>query len=117
MLNNKRHILTQDVDGVVCKWDVLLGKKENILGKCNFEEEVKKQFKFIYVPNWFSVDLKTGILCIHVDEIDCLQSWVSAKELGMKQRLVESAENDKGTMQLNANINNIFKLLQSTCNF
>lgn len=26
-----------------------------------FDEEVKKRFKMVYVPNWFSVDLKTGV--------------------------------------------------------
>ena len=27
----------------------------------SFEEEVKRRFKQVYVPNWFSVDLKTGV--------------------------------------------------------
>lgn len=31
------------------------------LGKVNFEEEIKKRFKMVYVPNWFTVDLKTGV--------------------------------------------------------
>ena len=31
------------------------------LGKLEFDEEVKKRFKMVYVPNWFSVDLKTGV--------------------------------------------------------
>lgn len=26
-----------------------------------FDEEIKKRFKMVYVPNWFSVDLKTGV--------------------------------------------------------
>lgn len=31
------------------------------LGKIDFDEEIKKRFKMVYVPNWFSVDLKTGV--------------------------------------------------------
>lgn len=31
------------------------------LGKVDFEDEIKKRFKMVYVPNWFSVDLKTGV--------------------------------------------------------
>lgn len=31
------------------------------LGKTEFDEEIKKRFKMVYVPNWFSVDLKTGV--------------------------------------------------------
>lgn len=38
----------------------------------------------VYVPNWFSVDLKTGMLCIHLEENECFAAWVSAKEYGFK---------------------------------
>lgn len=31
------------------------------LGQVNFDEEVKTRFKMVYVPNWFNVDLKTGV--------------------------------------------------------
>ena len=31
------------------------------LGCVDFEEEIKKRTKMIYVPNWFTVDLKTGV--------------------------------------------------------
>lgn len=31
------------------------------LGQVDFDEEVKHHFKMVYVPNWFSVDLKTGV--------------------------------------------------------
>ena len=39
----------------------------------------------MYIPNWFSVDLKTGMLTIHLgqDENDCLAAWVSARETGI----------------------------------
>ena len=31
------------------------------LGKCDYEEEIRKRTKTIFVPNWFSVDLKVGV--------------------------------------------------------
>lgn len=31
------------------------------LGQVNYEEEIKKRFKMVHVPNWFNVDLKTGV--------------------------------------------------------
>ena len=39
----------------------------------------------VYVPNWFTVDLKPGMLTIHLgqDENDCLSAWVSARETGL----------------------------------
>ena len=36
------------------------------LGQADFEEEVKKRFKMVYVPNWFNVDLKTGVSAVSV---------------------------------------------------
>lgn len=41
--------------------DVLQACKVEDLGKMEFDEEIKKRFKMVYVPNWFSVDLKTGV--------------------------------------------------------
>lgn len=40
---------------------VLQACKVEDLGKMEFDEEIKKRFKMVYVPNWFSVDLKTGV--------------------------------------------------------
>ncbi|XP_045181186.2 WD repeat-containing protein 48-like [Mercenaria mercenaria] len=82
VLNDKRHILTKDTEENVALWDVLSARKVEDLGKVDLEEEIKNRFKMLYVPNWFSVDLKTGMLTIHLDETDCFSAWVSAKELG-----------------------------------
>lgn len=31
------------------------------LGKVDFDEEVNKRNQRVYIPNWFTVDLKTGV--------------------------------------------------------
>lgn len=36
-------------------------KKIEDLGPINFQEEIKNRVKMVYVPNWFNVDLKTGV--------------------------------------------------------
>ncbi|KAJ3594759.1 hypothetical protein NHX12_004066 [Muraenolepis orangiensis] len=82
ILNDKRHILTKDTNSNVVFWDVLKACKGEDLGKVEFDEEIKKRFKMVYVPNWFSVDLKTGMLTITLDESDCFAAWVSAKDAG-----------------------------------
>ncbi|MGH0167236.1 UNVERIFIED_CONTAM: hypothetical protein FKN15_074184 [Acipenser sinensis] len=82
ILNDKRHILTKDTNNNVAYWDVLKACKGEDLGKKEFDEEIKKRFKMVYVPNWFSVDLKTGMLTITLDESDCFAAWVSAKDAG-----------------------------------
>lgn len=83
VLNDKRHILTKDTEDYVALWDVLQARKVEDLGKVDFEEEIKNRFKMVYVPNWFTVDLKTGLITIHLDESDCFAAWMSAKELGL----------------------------------
>lgn len=40
---------------------ILKASKLEDLGQVDFEAEVKKNFKLVYVPNWFTVDLKTGV--------------------------------------------------------
>ncbi|XP_028822922.1 WD repeat-containing protein 48a isoform X1 [Denticeps clupeoides] len=82
ILNDKRHILTKDTNNNLAYWDVLKACKVEDLGKVEFDEEIKKRFKMVYVPNWFSVDLKTGMLTITLDESDCFAAWVSAKDAG-----------------------------------
>lgn len=83
VLNDKRHILTQDSEGNVSLYDVLQIKKVEDYGKVDFDEKVKEKFKMMYVPNWFSVDLKTGFLTIHLgqEENDCFCAWVAGKDV------------------------------------
>ncbi|XP_046396386.1 WD repeat-containing protein 48 [Ischnura elegans] len=85
VLNDKRHIITKDTEENVAIYDVLKACKVEDLGKVDFEEEVKKRFRMVYVPNWFSVDLKTGMLTIHLgqDENDCFSAWVSSRDAGL----------------------------------
>lgn len=83
VLNDKRHIVTRDTENVVALWDVLKAKKVEELGQVDFDAVVKARFKMLYLPNWFSVDLKTGMLTIHLEETDCFAAWVSAREVGI----------------------------------
>lgn len=83
VLNDKRFIVTKDTDNNVAIYDILnVCKVEDLGSNVDFEAEVKKRFKMIYVPNWFTVDLKMGMLTIHLEEPDCFAAWVSAREFG-----------------------------------
>ena len=90
LLNDKRHVLTKDTHDNVVLWDILKAFKVEELGKVDFEQEKKKRNKPIFVPNWFTVDLKTGMLTIHLaekrDDVDCLSAWVSAKDAGFSNQ-------------------------------
>ncbi|XP_018307442.1 LOW QUALITY PROTEIN: WD repeat-containing protein 48 [Mycetomoellerius zeteki] len=78
ILNDKRHVLTKDTEENVALYDVLKACKIEDLGRVD------------------NVDLKTGMLTIHLgqDENDCFSAWVSAKETGL-------AENDAVDQKVN----------------
>jgi WD repeat-containing protein 48 len=61
VLNDKRFMVTRDTDQNVAIYDVLKVSKVETLGKVDFDETVKARNKMVYVPNWFTVDLKTGV--------------------------------------------------------
>jgi WD repeat-containing protein 48 len=83
ILNDKRFILTRDTNDTVSLYDVLEARKvEDIGSGVDFEAEVKKRSIKTFVPNWFSVDLKTGMLSIVLEDPECFSAWVSAKEFG-----------------------------------
>ncbi|XP_046745903.1 WD repeat-containing protein 48 [Diprion similis] len=96
VLNDRRHVLTRDTEENVALYDVLKAVKVVDLGRVDFDQEVKKRNKTVYVPNWFNVDLKTGMLTIHLgqDENDCFSAWVSAKETNL-------ADNDAVDQKVN----------------
>lgn len=81
VLNDKRFMLTQDSEQNVAVYDVLKVTKSEDLGKVNYEEEIEKRNQTVFVPNWFTVDLKTGMptIVLGQDEVDCFAAWVSAE--------------------------------------
>lgn len=53
--------MTRDTEDHVAIYDALRVVKKEELGKVDFEDEIKKRNKQVYIPNWFTVDLKTGV--------------------------------------------------------
>ncbi|KAF7281811.1 WD repeat-containing protein 48 homolog [Rhynchophorus ferrugineus] len=86
-INDKRHVLTEDSNGNVALYDILRAQKVEDLGPVNYQNELKTRNseRLVYVPNWFNMDLKTGMLTIHLgqDEVDCFSAWVSTKDAGI----------------------------------
>ncbi|KAH8372674.1 hypothetical protein KR009_002625 [Drosophila setifemur] len=79
VLNDKRYIITKDSQDQVVVYDVLRVVKKEQLGGVDYEAEVKKRNKQVYIPNWFTVDLKTGMptIVLGQEEVDCFSAWVS----------------------------------------
>lgn len=81
ILNDKRYIVTKDTDENVCVWDVLQARKTESLGKENYENAIKIRQRFISIPNWFTVDLKLGVLTINLDESDWHSAWINFRDM------------------------------------
>lgn len=96
MLSDKRHVLTRDSDGNVALYDVLAARKIKDYGKRIFEEVVDENSRQVYIPSWFVVDSKSGMLQITLDELDALSSWLSSKDAGFD-------DNDRETKQIIVN--------------
>jgi len=79
--NNKRYVLTKDSNENVALWDILKAKMLTNFGKINFEDECMKRREMVYVPNWFTVDAKTGMLNVCLDESDCFSSWMVTEDV------------------------------------
>lgn len=60
-LNDMRHIITKDSHGDVAIYDVLSASLVEHLGQVSIEEEIKKRTQTVFVPGWFTVDLKIGV--------------------------------------------------------
>jgi len=98
VLNDKRHIVTNDTENNVATWDVLRAQKVANHGKRNMEDVIKENFKKVFVPSWFSVDIKSGLLQITLDESDVFSAWVSAKDAGFNDKPAEAKLNYGGML-------------------
>ncbi|KAG4092545.1 WD40 repeat-like protein [Neocallimastix lanati (nom. inval.)] len=64
MLNDRRHVLTQDAEKNVEEWDIILCKKSKIFGKVDYDKILKEINKRIFTENWCSLDIHTGALTV-----------------------------------------------------
>ena len=79
--NNKRYVLTKDSEKNVTLWDILKAKKLTDFGAINFEDECMKRREMIFVPNWFTIDAKTGMINVTLDETDCFSSYMVTEDV------------------------------------
>jgi len=105
-LNDKRSIITKDTDDNVSVWDVLQAKRTESLGKADFDHAIKQRQRFISIPNWFTVDLKLGLLTITLDENEWHSAWVNFKDMDSNHvRGLQSIDLSEAKGKLNLIVN------------
>lgn len=88
LLSNRRHVITQDSAGTIQLWDITRGVCERDL-KCEDGERSMEQWISALdvqtsIPNWYSVDTRTGALTLHLDFPQCFSAEVYASDAGLE---------------------------------
>lgn len=81
VLNDKRHVLTKDVAGVVKLWEITKGAVIADFGKVSFEDKEKELFEMVSIPSWFTVDMRLGSISVHLETPQCFSAEMYAVDL------------------------------------
>ncbi|OBW65411.1 MAG: Uridylate kinase [Aureobasidium pullulans] len=87
MLNDRKRVLTQDTAGEVLLWDLLKCVPIKSFGKKHLEDVQPEVTTVETVPNWCSVDTRTGTLAITLEEHTAFDAEMYADELDIEQTI------------------------------
>jgi WD repeat-containing protein 48 len=85
ILNDRQTVLTADSAGEVVMWDIVRCTQVHSFGKRNFDEVKTRVNKPVVIPNWCSVDTRTGRLQVNLDQNYCFDAEVYADEQGFTE--------------------------------
>ncbi|KAF2157621.1 WD40 repeat-like protein [Myriangium duriaei CBS 260.36] len=81
MLSDRRRVLTLDTAGEVVMWDLMKCVPIKSFGKRHIEDVQPEVSAMESVPNWCSIDTRTGSLAITLEENACFDAELYADEL------------------------------------
>ncbi|KAI9096435.1 hypothetical protein DFS34DRAFT_650541 [Phlyctochytrium arcticum] len=96
ILNNRRHLITEDSAGEVAMWDIIQCIKLKSFGKLRFSDVVERTNTREWVANWSTVDTHNGVITIHLDEGRCYDAEIYHDEAD----ILSSAPNDEQRINL-----------------
>eukprot|EP01113_Clastostelium_recurvatum_P021944 TRINITY_DN2606_c0_g1_i3.p1 TRINITY_DN2606_c0_g1~~TRINITY_DN2606_c0_g1_i3.p1 ORF type:complete len:872 (-),score=212.27 TRINITY_DN2606_c0_g1_i3:48-2663(-) len=82
IMNNRRHVLTKDNTGRVELWDITRCARLAEYGVVSFEDKMEELNETISVPNWFTIDVKTGSIHVNLDSPQCFTAEAYAVDAG-----------------------------------
>jgi hypothetical protein len=85
LLNNKRHVITQDTEENVSIWDIICCKKIKELGKVDFDDACNTENTAVWLANWCTIDTKNGDLTIHLEEGKCYDCEMYYQDLKLSK--------------------------------
>ncbi|KAL0092183.1 WD40-repeat-containing domain protein [Phycomyces blakesleeanus] len=80
VLNNRRHVLTQDTNGEVALWDLVKCTQIKRFGKQKLDRVAQEINNVESFPAWCSVDTKIGAITVQLHEPSCFDCEMYADE-------------------------------------
>eukprot|EP00127_Corallochytrium_limacisporum_P007517 Clim_evm39s253 gene=Clim_evmTU39s253 len=81
ILNDRRHVISKNAAGHVQLWDLCAAGLLEDLGDVDFEAAVSERFKPLSIPTWCSLDIKTGVINVIIDELQAFYAEAYATDL------------------------------------
>lgn len=85
MLNDRKRVLTLDTAGEVVMWDLLKCVPIKSYGKRDLDDVRDETVTAATVPNWCSVDTRTGSVAVVLEENTCFDAEMYADELDLDE--------------------------------
>lgn len=86
IMNDRRHVLTCDTEGVYCIWDITRGVLSQSLGVIegvDIDEVMRQHDDEVSVPSWFQVDIRLGSLTVRLDKGSVANAEIYAVDAGL----------------------------------
>lgn len=87
MLSDRRRVLTLDTAGEVIMWDLIKCEPIKSFGKRHIEDVTPEVNTMESVPNWCSLDTRTGSLTITLEENNAFDAEMYADELDITEHI------------------------------
>eukprot|EP00180_Rhodochaete_pulchella_P000050 Plantae.Rhodophyta-Rhodochaete_pulchella.ctg10324.p1 GENE.Plantae.Rhodophyta-Rhodochaete_pulchella.ctg10324~~Plantae.Rhodophyta-Rhodochaete_pulchella.ctg10324.p1 ORF type:complete len:348 (-),score=49.90 Plantae.Rhodophyta-Rhodochaete_pulchella.ctg10324:629-1591(-) len=85
IMNNRRHVLTVDSNGLVELWDITSARILKSFGGGQTLDEIAKLLEEeVVVPSWFSVDISLGSVAVRLDRTSCFNAEIYAVDAGLQ---------------------------------
>lgn len=89
-LTDRRHVLTQDAEGMVSMWDITAGAVVRDFGRCELKEVEQRLFEpFHSVSAWCAPEWKLGSLAGTMEAPQCFGAEIYAQDLGDEQAPID----------------------------
>eukprot|EP00727_Mastigamoeba_balamuthi_P007166 m51a1_g307 hypothetical protein (884) ;mRNA; f:390399-394704 len=82
VLRCKTRILTQDSSGRVVLWDVMRARVAEDYGAVSFDEKESELADEVAAPSWFTVDISSGAVTLHMTYPSCFKLEMYANAAG-----------------------------------